>query len=206
LVWNEVRITAHAAAQYVPLKYGEVGTTGTRVTLIAGTHGDEGPWSALAIKMFCQHAVAQLRGRLRVIFTANALAAEDERRNSWFDSPNSVDLDGVFPGNKNGSHTDRPAAAIAPLIGDSEAVIYLHRGASRSDRESHRRWRYSSRARKSRRDLRADIARRRCWHNRPEWNRDGQNPRPAHPCRVTGLHRSLRTNCHDAHASSNLHD
>src|SRR5437870_10725126 len=130
LVWNEVRITAHAAAQHIPLKYGEVGTTGTRVTLIAGTHGDEGPWSALAIKMLCQHPVAQLRGRLRVIFTANALAAEVERRNSWIDSPNSVDLDGVFPGNKNGSHTDRLAAALAPLIADSDAVIDLHGGGT----------------------------------------------------------------------------
>jgi len=130
LVWNEVRITAHAAAQHIPLKYGEVGTTGTRVTLIAGTHGDEGPWSALAIKMLCQHPVAQLRGRLRVIFTANALAAEVERRNSWIDSPNSVDLDGVFPGNKDGSHTDRLAAAIAPLIADSDAIIDLHGGGT----------------------------------------------------------------------------
>ena len=100
LKWNEVRVTAHAAAQYVPLKYGEAGASGTRVTLIAGTHGDEGPWSALAIKMFCQRPVAQLKGRLRVIFTANALAAEVERRNSWIDSPNSIDLDSVFPGKK----------------------------------------------------------------------------------------------------------
>jgi predicted deacylase len=130
LVWNEVRVTAHAAAQYIPLKYGEAGTTGTRVTLIAGTHGDEGPWSALAIKMLCQHPSAQLTGRLRVIFTANALAAEVERRNSWIDSPNPVDLDSVFPGNKEGSHTDRLAGAIAPLIADSDAAIDLHGGGT----------------------------------------------------------------------------
>src|SRR5207237_10086426 len=74
-------------------------------------------------KMLCQHPVAQLRGRLRVIFTANALAAEVERRNSWIDSPNPIDLDGVFPGNKDGSHTDRMAATIAHLLADSDADI-----------------------------------------------------------------------------------
>lgn len=130
LKWNEVRITAHAAAQYIPLKYGEAGTTGTRATLIAGTHGDEGPWSALAIKLFCQRPMAQLAGRLRVIFTANALAAEVERRNSWIDSPNPIDLDSVFPGKKEGSHTDRLAAAIAPLIADNNVVIDLHGGGT----------------------------------------------------------------------------
>jgi hypothetical protein len=46
LQWNDIQVTAHAAAQHIPLKYGEAGAGGTRVTLIAGTHGDEGPWSA----------------------------------------------------------------------------------------------------------------------------------------------------------------
>jgi len=130
LKWNDVHVTAHAASQYITLKYGEAGTTGTRATLIAGTHGDEGPWSALAIKMLCQFPFAKLTGRLRVIFTANALAAEVERRNSWIDSPNPIDLDGVFPGNKDGSHTDRLAASIAPLIADSDVVIDLHGGGT----------------------------------------------------------------------------
>jgi predicted deacylase len=110
--------------------YGEAGTAGPRATLIAGTHGDEGPWSALAIKTLCRHPAARLAGRLRVIFTANALAAEVERRNSWIDSPNSIDLDSVFPGNPDGSHTDRLAAAIAPLVADSDAVIDLHGGGT----------------------------------------------------------------------------
>src|SRR5690349_11916448 len=130
LRWHEVQITGHAAARHIPLTYGEAGTAGTRATLIAGTHGDEGPWSALAIKMLCQHPITKLAGRLRVIFTANALAAEVERRNSWIDSPNSIDLDAVFPGNKNGSHTDRLAGSIAPLVADSDVVIDLHGGGT----------------------------------------------------------------------------
>lgn len=130
LRWQEIHITAHAAARHIPLMYGEAGTAGPRATLIAGTHGDEGPWSALAIKTLCRHPAARLAGRLRVIFTANALAAEVERRNSWIDSPNSIDLDSVFPGNPDGSHTDRLAAAIAPLVADSDAVIDLHGGGT----------------------------------------------------------------------------
>jgi hypothetical protein len=130
LAWKEIRITAHAAARHIPLQYGEAGSAGPRVTLIAGTHGDEGPWSALAIRRLCGRPAAQLTGRLRVIFTANALAAEVERRNAWIDSPNAIDLDGVFPGKPEGSHTDRLAAALAPLVAGSDAVIDLHGGGT----------------------------------------------------------------------------
>ncbi len=130
LTWSSVPATAHAAARHIPLTFGEAGSTGTRITLIAGTHGDEGPWSALAIRKLCERPAEQLTGRLRVIFTANALAAEVERRNSWIDSPNSIDLDGVFPGNPNGSHTERLAAQIAPLIADSDVVIDMHGGGT----------------------------------------------------------------------------
>jgi predicted deacylase len=130
LAWCEIQVTAHAAARYIPLIYGEAGQNGKRITLIAGTHGDEGPWSALAIKGLLQHPIDELKGRIRVIFTANTLAAEVDARNSWIDSPNSVDLDGCFPGNPNGSHTERLAAHIAPLIADNDVVIDLHGGGS----------------------------------------------------------------------------
>jgi hypothetical protein len=130
LVWHEIPVTAHAAARHIPLRYGEVGDQGKRVTLIAGTHGDEGPWSALALRGLLQHPLSELKGRIRVIFTANALAAEVDARNSWIDSPNSVDLDSCFPGNVNGSHTERLAAHITPLVTDSDVVIDLHGGGS----------------------------------------------------------------------------
>lgn len=130
LVWHEIKLTAHAAARYIPLTYGEVGTKGMRITLVAGTHGDEAPWSALAIKQLLQHPIGQLKGRIRVIFTANALAAEVNARNSWIDSPNSFDLDSCFPGNPNGSHSERVAAAMMPLLADSDVILDLHGGGS----------------------------------------------------------------------------
>ena len=130
LEWHEIKLTGHAAGRTIPLVYGEIGTEGQRVTLVAGTHGDEGPWSALAIKALLQHAPGELKGRLRVIFTANALAAEVNARNSWIDSPNGYDLDSCFPGNADGSHTERVAAAITPLLTDSQVILDLHGGGS----------------------------------------------------------------------------
>ena len=65
-----------------------------------------------------------------MIFTANALAAEVTARNSWINSPNSCDLDSCFPGNPNGSHTERVAAAITPLLTDSNVILDLHGGGS----------------------------------------------------------------------------
>ncbi|MBC7813057.1 MAG: succinylglutamate desuccinylase/aspartoacylase family protein [Burkholderiales bacterium] len=130
LTWHEVKVTSNSAARHIPLAYGEVGTGGTRVTLIAGTHGDEGPWSALTMKALLQHPIESLKGRIRIIPTANALAAEANTRNSTIDSPNPIDLDGVFPGNAAGSHTERLAAHIAPLVADSDVIIDLHGGGS----------------------------------------------------------------------------
>jgi predicted deacylase len=130
LTWHEIQVASNAASRYIPLVYGEVGTQGTRITLIAGTHGDEGPWSALAIKKLLRHPVENLNGRIRVIPTANALAAEADARNSTIDSPNSFDLDSCFPGTMVGSYTQRLAAHLTPLLEDSDVIIDLHGGGS----------------------------------------------------------------------------
>lgn len=130
ITWHEIPMTANAAARHIPLVYGEVGTAGTRITLVAGTHGDEGPWSALAIKKLLRHPIENLKGRIRVIPTANALAAEANTRNSTIDSPNGFDLDSCFPGTVEGSHTQRLAGHLTPLLEDSDVIIDLHGGGS----------------------------------------------------------------------------
>lgn len=130
ITWHETPITATSAARHIPLVYGEVGTEGTRITLIAGTHGDEGPWSALAMKQLLRHPIESLKGRIRVIPTANALAAEANTRNSTIDSPNGFDLDSCFPGKVEGSHTQRLAGHLTPLLEDSDIIIDLHGGGS----------------------------------------------------------------------------
>ena len=130
LTWHEVQVTGKAASRHIPLVYGEVGTSGTRITLIAGTHGDEGPWSALTMKKLLRHPIESLKGRIRIIPTANALAAEANTRNSTIDSPNGFDLDSCFPGTLEGSHTQRLAGHLTPLIDDSDVIIDLHGGGS----------------------------------------------------------------------------
>jgi hypothetical protein len=83
--------------------------SGTRVTLIAGTHGDEGPgrlWRSRALP----RPVAQLTGRLRHLY-GHALAAEVERRtriDSQTHRPDSVFLE-------ERSFAQRPSAAARPL-------------------------------------------------------------------------------------------
>ena len=130
LTWHEILVAGNAASRTIPLVYGEVGNKGTRITLIAGTHGDEGPWSALTIKKLLRHPVENLNGRIRVIPTANALAAEANARNSTIDSPNAFDLDSCFPGTMDGSYTQRLAAHLTPLLDDSDVIIDLHGGGS----------------------------------------------------------------------------
>lgn len=130
LSWHQAPIGESAATGALDLTWGEVGEAGPSVLLIAGTHGDEGPWSALAIRAALQHPTERLQGRLRVVFTANPLAAETNARNAPIDSPNCVDLDGCFPGNPAGSHTERIAAILAPIVASSDIVLDLHGGGS----------------------------------------------------------------------------
>ena len=106
---------------------GEVGDAGPTAFLCAGVHGDEGPWGALALRRALTLPAEHLRGRLRVVFAANPLAAGADARNAPLDA---LDLNRSFPGSDEGSHTERLAAALAPIIGESDVVIDLHGGGS----------------------------------------------------------------------------
>lgn len=132
LTWHRLPLLGTAAAPQLNFGFGEVvgSANGPSALLIAGTHGDEGPWSALAIRAFLDQSLDCLRGRLRVVFTANPLAAQGNSRNAPIDSPNSIDLDGIFPGSSNGSHTERIAAFLAPIVAESDIVLDLHGGGS----------------------------------------------------------------------------
>lgn len=132
IVWNDLPLPGTAASPMLPFRYGEVVGEGSGPTalLIAGTHGDEGPWAALAIRSVLDLPKSVLRGKLRVIFTANPLAAEANTRNAPIDSPNCIDLDGIFPGTSNGSHTERLAALITPVLADCDVILDIHGGGS----------------------------------------------------------------------------
>jgi len=127
LHWQRLPLAGTAAAPELQLGYGEVGTAAPRVLLTAGIHGDEGPWSALAIRTLLQQPKERLRGSLRVVLTANPLAAQADTRNAPTDG---LDLNRTFPGAAEGSHSERLAASLAPLISGSDVVIDLHGGGS----------------------------------------------------------------------------
>lgn len=127
LRWREVAVAADAAAGSLPVRVGELGDEGPRALLCAGIHGDEGPWGALALQRLLELPVETLRGRLRVVLAANPLAAEADARNAPIDG---LDLNRVFPGDAGGSHSERLAAALAPIAADSDLVVDLHGGGS----------------------------------------------------------------------------
>ncbi len=127
LTWRQQELPNDAAASTIPLRIADVGRQGPLATIVAGVHGDEGPWGALAIRALLRHPVETLRGRLRIMFAANPLAAAADARNAPLDH---LDLNRVFPGQPAGSHTERLAAAIAAELGDSDVVVDLHGGGS----------------------------------------------------------------------------
>lgn len=127
LRWRQLDVAGEAAHGRSSVMVGEAGSEGPLALLTAGVHGDEGPWGALAL----QHALAlpaeRLRGRLRVVLAANPLAAQADARNAPLDA---LDLNRAFPGNPDGSHTERLADALAPLVREADLAVDLHGGGS----------------------------------------------------------------------------
>lgn len=127
--WKYVPIPTGAASSQINLAIGEVGT-GTPLALVtAGVHGDEGPWGAWAIrKVLEQTDLEDLQGTLRIVPNTNPLAMEADSRNAPLDM---LDLNRVFPGDKQGSHTERLAAVLVEhALPNTNIVIDLHGGGS----------------------------------------------------------------------------
>lgn len=127
LRWRTHHLPSHAANGTTTLHVGDVGETGDRATLVAGVHGDEGPWGALALRQLLQRPAHVLNGQLRVVLAANPLALEADARNAPLDH---LDLNRCFPGDTGGSHTEVLAATLAAELDDSALVIDLHGGGS----------------------------------------------------------------------------
>jgi predicted deacylase len=123
--WTSVDLPSKPAT--IPLMIGSVGTGTPRATIIAGVHGDEGPWGALAIQQVLERKRTQLTGSLQIVFAANPLAVVADKRNSPLDD---LDLNRIFPGKDDGSHSERIAAALMPIITDTNVLIDLHGGGS----------------------------------------------------------------------------
>ena len=129
VTWRDFPLAVGAAAGTLNLRIGTVGQGKPVVTVTAGVHGDEGPWSARAIHLLLERTpITDLIGTLRVVPVSNPLAMEADARCAPLDV---LDLNRVFPGNPNGSHTERLAALLTEhAVVGADVLIDLHGGGS----------------------------------------------------------------------------
>lgn len=129
LTWQHYPIPATSAVGQLHLEIGEAGDGGPTALIVAGVHGDEGPWGAWAIRKLLEAVpAADLLGTVRVIPVANPLAMQADARCAPVDQ---LDLNRAFPGSATGSYTERLAAAIvAHALPGADYVIDLHGGGS----------------------------------------------------------------------------
>ena len=127
--WKTYEVAAGLASGHVPVRIGTVGNGSPVGVLIASVHGDEGPWSTIAInRMLGRAKVSELTGTLRVVPVAHPLATEADARQTEFDL---LDLNNSFPGDANGTHTQRLARLLAEKVLDgSDVVLDVHGGGS----------------------------------------------------------------------------
>ena len=127
LSWTTRTVASEAASGTLGIQVGTVGRGRPRCVITCGMHGDEGAWGALAVRELLSLPVGAVRGTIEVVLAANPLAEQADARNAPLDT---LDLNRTFPGNSEGSHTERLAAALAELTDNAELVIDLHGGGS----------------------------------------------------------------------------
>jgi predicted deacylase len=129
LDWTTYEVVAGLAATHVPVRIGTAGDSGPVGVLTASVHGDEGPWSTIAInRMLSRVRASELTGTLRVVPVANPLATEADARQAELDP---LDLNNSFGGDANGTHTQRLARLLADKALDgSDVVLDVHGGGS----------------------------------------------------------------------------
>ena len=126
--WAAESVACRAFNGQVDLTYGKVGNGGPNVLITAGIHGDEGPWSCLAVdRLLRRTPLDMLSGSLTFIPVTNPTAYELDSRVSPLDH---LDLNRQFPGDPEGSHSQRLAYEINRLSEGVDAVIDLHGGGS----------------------------------------------------------------------------
>lgn len=127
--WKTYAVAAGLASGHVLVRIGTAGNGGPVGVLVASVHGDEGPWSTIAINRMLNRAKAsELTGTLRVVPVAHPLATEADARQTELDL---LDLNNSFPGDKNGTHTQRLASLLAEKVLDgSDVVLDVHGGGS----------------------------------------------------------------------------
>jgi len=129
--WKQFKLPAGATTGEVELSIGTIGSGKPVGLIVAGLHGDEGPWGAWAIRKLLERIdSSQLRGSLRIVPAANPSGIEAGKRNAILDLIPS-DLNRSFPGDPEGLHTERAAATLAKeAVTGAEVVIDVHGGGN----------------------------------------------------------------------------
>src|SRR5579864_668109 len=131
LQWSTYRLPAGAATGEINFSIGTVGSGKPVGLIVAGLHGDEGPWGAWSIRKFLDKvSTDDLHGTLRIIPVTNPTGFETGKRNSPLDVV-PFDLNRVFPGDAEGLHTERTAALISKYgVEGADVVIDVHGGGN----------------------------------------------------------------------------
>ncbi len=129
LTWESHAVPATIAAPSIGVSIGRIGSGKPVGLLVAGQHGDEGPWGTRAIMRFLEATpYAALRGSLRVVPVANPLAYEENSRTAHIDGD---DVNMEFPGDAQGKHTPRLAAVLREhAVDGADVVLDIHGGGS----------------------------------------------------------------------------
>ena len=124
--WLEVSPRADGSDWRLPLLYVTGATGGPTLLVLGAVHGDEYEGVETIPEVFRRVASDGLRGALVMVPICNVPAYESVLRSSPIDGLN---LARVFPGNPNGTITQRIAYWIAQkLIKPADFVIDLHSG------------------------------------------------------------------------------
>lgn len=127
--WTNFPVESTLAHGRVQLTIGRAGAREPRALVSAGVHGDEGPWSALAIRRLLETTpVGDLMGSVALVPMANPLAVEADSRNAPVDGLN---LNAVFPGRASGTYTERVARILTDeALRGVSVVLDCHGGGS----------------------------------------------------------------------------
>ena len=127
--WRGFPIGVTSAFGTSELLLGEFGGGEPGMLITAGLHGDEGPWGGWAIRKMLERVEADdVRGFIRVVPMTNPLAMQADKRNAPVDQ---LDMNRVFPGNAQGSYSERAAHILATeALQGIDYVIDLHGGGS----------------------------------------------------------------------------
>ncbi|HVO41298.1 MAG TPA: M14 family metallopeptidase [Aggregatilineales bacterium] len=129
IAWESYPVPATAAVGSIQVRIGRVGSGSPVGLLTASVHGDEGPWGTRAIRKLLETTpLSELKGSLRLVPVANPMALEANSRTSSLDV---LDLNSSFPGDPNGSHTQRLAHVLAVhAVDGADVVLDVHGGGS----------------------------------------------------------------------------